>query len=139
MVKKISLDNTISDIKQTIIQVKKLKNSAVLRTLTDLQPDIHNETRWSSKYKMLQKWIRIRSELIEASSHQDSNIEINDSLSYKNCVTKFTKWMKEVDVITIYMKKEYITLEECRSAFDHFTKTVETILKYGKLICIRTN
>ena len=89
-----SLGSTISDIKQTMIQAKELKNSAVLRTLTDLQPEIHTETRWSGKCKILQKWIRIRSELIEASSHPNSNIEINDSLAYKNHVNKFTKWMK---------------------------------------------
>ena len=65
------------------------------------------------------------SELIEASSHQDSNIEINDGTTYKNRVTKFTKRMKEADVITICMQKEYITLEECRSAFNLFSKTVE--------------
>ena len=53
---------------------------------------------------MLQEWIRIRSELIEASSHQDSNIEINDSAAYKDRVTKFTKWMKKADVIAIYMQ-----------------------------------
>ena len=34
--------------------------------------------------------------------------------------------MKEADVITIYMQTEYITLGECRSALDLFTKTVET-------------
>ena len=54
---------------------------------------------------MLQTWISIRSELIEASSHQDSNIDINDSTAYKNRVTEFTTWMKEADVITIYMQK----------------------------------
>ena len=89
-----------------MIQAKELKNSAVLRTLTDLHPEIHNETRWSGKCKMLQKWIRIRSELIETSSHQDSNIDINDNTAYKkNRVTKFTKWTKEANVITIYMQK----------------------------------
>lgn len=54
-----SLNNTITDIKNTMIQEQELKNSAVLRMLTDLQPEIHNETRWSSKRKMLQKRIRI--------------------------------------------------------------------------------
>ena len=31
-----------------------------------------------------------------------------------------------MDVIKIYMQKEYITLEECRSALDLFTQTIET-------------
>ena len=74
-----------------MIQANELKHSVVLIILTNLQPEIHNETRWSSKYKMLQKYIRIRIELNEASSHQDSNININDSTAFKNFVTKFTK------------------------------------------------
>ena len=65
------------------------------------------------------------SDLIEASSHQDSNIKINDSLSYKNRVAKFTKWTKEENVITIYMQKKHITLKECRSALNIFTKTID--------------
>ena len=38
IIEKKTLDNTISDIKQIVNQAKELKNSAVLRTLTDLQP-----------------------------------------------------------------------------------------------------
>ena len=38
-----SLNNTISDIKQTMIKAKELKENTVLRTLMDLQPEIHNE------------------------------------------------------------------------------------------------
>ena len=40
--------------------------------------------------------------------------------------------MKEADVIKTYMKKEYITLEECRSALDLCTKTVETKKNHTK-------
>ena len=40
---------------------------------------------------MLQKWIPISNKLIEASFHQNTNNEINDSTAYKNRVTKFTR------------------------------------------------
>ena len=33
--------------------------------------------------------------------------------------------MIEADVITIYMQKEYVTVEECRSALDLFSQTIE--------------
>ena len=62
---------------------------------------------------------------MEASSHPNSTIEINDSLAYKNRVNKFTNWMKEADVITIYMQTEYITLGECRSALDLLQKLLK--------------
>ena len=53
-----------------------------MRGATNLKVEIHNETRWSRKYKMLQNLIRIRSDLIEASFHQDSGIEISYSTVY---------------------------------------------------------
>ena len=59
------MDNTISDIKQIMTKVNELKKSKVLRTLTNLQLEIHNKTRWSGKCKMLHNRFRIRSELIE--------------------------------------------------------------------------
>ena len=92
MIEKIkSLYNTVNNIKNTMIQAKELKNSTVLITLTELKLEIHNETRWSRKCKMLQKWIPMRNKLIDASFHLHTNIEINDSTAYKNRVTKFTR------------------------------------------------
>ena len=97
------LDNTITDIKNTMIQTKEWRNSAILKILTNLHLEIHNETRWSSKCKILQKCVHIRSRLIETSSHQYSNIDINNSTASKHRVTKFTRWIKDTDVIIIYM------------------------------------
>ena len=85
------MDNTINDIKNTMIQTIELKKTALWRILTYLKPETDNETRWSRNYKKIQKWTRIRIKLIEASSHQDSDIEINDSTVYKYRVAKFTK------------------------------------------------
>ena len=59
-------ENDMHDINNAIIQVKELKKYTVLRTLIDLKPEIHNETHWSRKWKMLQKLIHNRSELTEA-------------------------------------------------------------------------
>lgn len=49
--------------------------------------------------------MRLRSELIEGSSYQDSNIEIGDMIAYNNSVAKFTTQMKEVDITTMYMQR----------------------------------
>ena len=39
----------------------------------------------------------------------------NDSTAYKNRVAKFTRWMKEVNVIKICIQNNYITLKDFRS------------------------
>ena len=72
------LDTIINGIKNTMTQAKKLKNTTILRTIIDLQLEIDN-ARFSSMFKILQKYIQIRSEIIVASFHHDSNIEIHDS------------------------------------------------------------
>jgi len=79
---------------------------------------------------MLQKRTRIRSELIKVSSRQDLNIEINDNTEYKSLLTKFTRWIEEVDIITIFMQRNYIILEECRSTLYLFSEKVENNKRY---------
>ena len=43
----------MSNIRNKMVKAKELKNSIVLRTLLDLQLEIHNETRLSRKYQKL--------------------------------------------------------------------------------------
>ena len=69
--------------------------------------------------------MRIRGDLIEASSQQNLNIDLNDSTEYNNRLAEFTRWMKEADVITIYMQREYIQLKECRSVLYPFQKQLK--------------
>ena len=49
----------------------------------------------------------------------------NDSTAYKNQVAKFIRWTKEVDIIIVYVQRDYITVEECHSALNIFSRTVE--------------
>lgn len=66
------------------MQAKELKKYALLRILVDLKQNIFIETCWYSKYKMLQKRMCIRCDLIDDSFHKDSNIKINNSITYQN-------------------------------------------------------
>ena len=45
----------------------RLKNAAILRNLTDLKPKLDNDTRWSGKFEVLQRFGRLRDDLIEVS------------------------------------------------------------------------
>lgn len=61
--------------------------------------------------------MRLRSELIEGSSYQNSNIEIGDMTAYNNSVAKFTTQMKEVDITTMYMQRvENISRSKTRTS-----------------------
>ena len=61
--------------------------------------------------------MRLKSELIEGSSYQNSNIEIGDMTAYNNSVAKFTTQMKEVDITTMYMQRvENISRSKTRTS-----------------------
>ncbi len=62
----------------------KLRNRAVLRNVSDLNPVLNNETRWSSTRNMILRYNRIRSELVQVSLSDESNLEMNVSTTFKN-------------------------------------------------------
>lgn len=62
------LGEQLSSVHETMLSASNsIKNSAVLRNLTDLHTIKPNDTRWSGKYFMLERFSRIRADLIKAS------------------------------------------------------------------------
>eukprot|EP00171_Calliarthron_tuberculosum_P022474 IDg22474t1 len=90
--KHIDLGRTIDHVHDTMKSVKtRLKNSAVLRNLTDLRPVMHNQTRWSGKISMLKRYGEIHEELVEASNHTDAEIPIHGGAGFITKVNKYTR------------------------------------------------
>ncbi len=85
------LGNTISSVHDTMRSAKTLKNTAVLRNITDLKPIMHNRTRWSGKLYMLRRFLNIREELLEIHDSRDVDIEIDDTTRFQGKVIKYTK------------------------------------------------
>ena len=53
----------LDDIHKVMVELRKLKNAARLRSLTDLCAVKNNETRWSSKYEMAKRYIRLKDKI----------------------------------------------------------------------------
>lgn len=60
-----------------MMAAKQLKNSALLRNLTDYRPQVHNQTRWSGKLVMMDRFIQIRDELLDVQEESESSIAVN--------------------------------------------------------------
>jgi hypothetical protein len=83
------LTNVIANTHETMRAAKqKLKNTALLRNMTDLKPVMHNKTRWSGKYSMLKRFSQIRQELIEVGAQYHSDLPIDPTQAFGNKVTK---------------------------------------------------
>ena len=91
----ISLSETVDSIHNTMVDCKsKLKNRAVLRSLTDLAPISQNATRWSGKYNMVTRFNRIRTELTAAADHQNTTVRINTTTSCKLQAQRYEDMLK---------------------------------------------
>ncbi len=67
---------------------QKLRNRALLRNLSTLSPVLNNETRWSSTYRMIERFNDIREALIEVADSDDSELVIDRRVSFKNKTVK---------------------------------------------------
>jgi hypothetical protein len=120
------LSNAIDAVHEMMLAAKqKPKNAALLRNLTGLKPAIHNKTRWSGKRMMLKRWVATRDELIEvASSDESVDVTINTAENFKARVEKFTRQMREINVVKVRMQTRCIALEKCRSVIDMLVSNI---------------
>ena len=76
-------------------ELKTLKNSALLRTQTFLQPERRNATRWSSLFQMLLKWQRLRLHVAAVNNFADKVNELTPSSVENRMLDEFTGKLKD--------------------------------------------
>ena len=120
------LEGTLASIHETMSQCKKkLKNAALLRNLVSLVPILHNKTRWSGKLYMLERFLRIRDELVAVSEDENSDLQINKTTQFKNKVMRYCGYMKQINYSTKYMQTRKVTLAQCRDSLSMLIQDVE--------------
>ena len=108
------LKTTIAAVHDTKKDVKgKLKSVAVLRNLTELNPILDNETRWSGKMNLLKRFNEVRAELIDASEHRDTEFTVNSSEGFAQKCQRYHRMLSEVDVVTKVLQTSGRTLGDC--------------------------
>ena len=120
------LEGTINTIHETMSQCKKkLKNAALLRNLVNLVPVLHNKTRWSGKLYMMERFLRIRDDLAAVAEDDNSDLQMNRTVQFKNKVTRYCAYMKQINYSTKYMQTRKVTLAQCRDSLNMLMQDVE--------------
>ena len=110
------LANVLDSIHETMVGVKgSIKNTAVLRSLTNLRPEIGNATRWTGWGRMLRKYIRIRPCLLEATENEDANIPMNCGLAFKRKAERQALMFEDINAVAISMQKKLYTVSACQN------------------------
>ena len=100
-----TVKNTLDSVQRTMKVVKNsLKNSAVLRKLTRLAPEVGNATRWTSWGRMMGKYSCIRADLIAASQEEDAAIEVNTTNAFKKRAEKIAGLFADINMVAVSLQ-----------------------------------
>jgi hypothetical protein len=73
---------------------------------------------------MLDKWVKTRSALIEASEHENATIDIDASAATNNRAKKSNAMLGEIDAVTKYLQTRVLPLDSCQWALDTLANDV---------------
>ena len=108
--------NTLDSVKRSMKAVKgSLKNTAVLRKMTRLAPEVGNATRWTSWGRMMHKYLRIRSDLISAADDNDASIVVNRTAIFKKRAEKISGLFEDVNMVALSMQTRLQKLSVVRN------------------------
>ena len=79
---------------------------------------------------MMDRFVKIRDELITVSHHEDANIPIDSSLPFKKKAIKCAKMLDDVKFTAMSLQKRLLTLKECCEFLDMLISEAETGKNY---------
>jgi len=103
-----------------------LKVAAKLRDLTSYVPVKENDTRWSSSFRMVDRFLKIQAELrgvVDLLSLLPNHLEV-DFLA-RSFIS-----MKKIDSITVMLQRKGMTFVKSREIFDLFLKDFSNFEHY---------
>ena len=120
------LKNCIESVHETMVQCKgKLTNAALLRNISRLKPIIHNKTRWSGKYYMLNRFTKIWSSLLEVAQNDQVSLDIDESAAFARKVDRYQKQLYHINLTTKFLQTRLLPLSMCVSSLDMLHEDIE--------------
>ena len=113
----------IKKVNELMVELRTLKNRAKLRKHTNLQPEIKNQTRWSSTFMMLLKYERIEKYLEKCEFDNHVLSKIPTAVEKQRIIT-LIKALKEFESVakTLQEDNPKIDLYLVRTLFDELTE-----------------
>ena len=107
---------TIGDLMK---EEKTFKNAAKLAEFTRLKPVLNNETRWSGYRMMMERFVRIRQELISVADDEATTITVDHSIQFFNSYKKYLAYMDQIDSVTKFLQNRAQPFEQARLAIEN--------------------
>ena len=114
----------LQHVHKTMSSIKtKNSNAALLRNVTELKPVLDNKTRWSGKFYMVERYCRIYEDIIKASHHDHSSIDITELAPIARA-KKVQSMLAEIDAVTKALQESKLPLAHGRKYLDDLSRQV---------------
>jgi hypothetical protein len=80
--------------------LKSLKNSSILRTKTKLKAERRNKTRWSSLYKMIRKWLKIKDKVAAVEEWPDEVLDLIPDAMENRKLVEYMQKLKDFESVS---------------------------------------
>lgn len=94
------LSETTYRVQNSIELARNLKNAALLRNISDLNPVLDNETRWSGNRRMLDRFIKLKDYLDKIRSVNEGDFDLEFEDGFLENVQRFAVMLLEIDAVT---------------------------------------
>ncbi|EGZ04428.1 hypothetical protein PHYSODRAFT_536448, partial [Phytophthora sojae] len=109
------LENALAGIQKLMVKLRSLNQAAKLRFKTTRSPVLRNDTRWSSTFAMLDRYVR----LLEFIDREDDAVaELLPSPSVHKKLKGLLEDLKQFESVSKRLQSESVSLWEVRVMFD---------------------
>jgi hypothetical protein len=120
-----ALDPIIDKIDEIMKKMKTIKLRGLLRTITDIAPESRNRTRWSSTYKMVMKYQKLREVLVQIASQDDEVAALMLTQVEQNLVEELIGGLHDLQSCTLELQTgNGCNLAEVRTIFDAIIESI---------------
>ena len=102
---------------------KTIKNSAALKKFTSLRPTLYNQTHWSGKFHVVDKFLKIRQPLLEM--HHDALDHELQTGNFRNLIQKTKGMLEGINVDTKNLQACGIKLSTAQFLLNHLVNEIE--------------
>jgi hypothetical protein len=134
-VKKLLSDETVAkNVKKVEVIMQKLDMSAnvlaILKRYTNLNPVHKNETRWSSTYAMIKRYVQFHEIIMD--HYRDLRLDVNLLLTEEEYVQlrSFYEELNEINEGTVVLQTETFTVLRMRILFDYLIEKYPDLEEY---------
>ncbi|OWZ23465.1 hypothetical protein PHMEG_0001632, partial [Phytophthora megakarya] len=115
-------ESLIAKVQALMTKLRTLKGRAVLRRVSQLTPPLQNDTRWSSTYEMVARYIVIQPCIVQLGLELLVEHETHLSRAEHERIKALMKHLEKFEGVTKELQRTSLTLSAVRRLFDQVVK-----------------